>query len=51
MNENITEETIFNPKEGKNVKGNKTEIDAAFSLGGPYISLDLKFDNLKETSH
>ncbi|CAC5393996.1 unnamed protein product [Mytilus coruscus] len=53
IDETTTEEVIFDPKQGKDVKGNKTQIETSFSFAAPYVSLDVHFENLSEklTSH
>lgn len=48
MERNITEETVFDHKEGKDVTGNKTQMKATFVFAAPHISLDVNFENLKE---
>jgi hypothetical protein len=48
MERNITEETVFDHKEGKEVTGNKTQMKTTLVFAAPHVSLDVNFENLKE---
>ena len=48
MERNITEETVFDRKEGKKVTGNKTQMKTTLVFVAPHVSLDVNFENLKE---
>ncbi|XP_071139498.1 uncharacterized protein [Mytilus edulis] len=48
INETTTEEVIFDPKQGKEVKGNRSHIETSVSFAVPYTSLDVNFENLSQ---
>jgi hypothetical protein len=47
MERNITEETVYDHKEGKEVTGNKTQMKTTLVFAAPHVSLDVNFENLR----
>ncbi|XP_063416105.1 uncharacterized protein LOC134697718 [Mytilus trossulus] len=48
INKTTREEVIFDPKQGKDVKGNRSHIETSISFAAPYTSLDVNFENLSQ---